>query len=213
MKNTDIIWLASYPRSGNTFLRTILWHCFQLRSASIYPNDLGGNQSLETYTGHIEHGPQMHVQLQENGVPLVKTHDAPKNNNAAIYVIRDGRAACVSLWEFYKRNIPLEDVIEGNHMFGTWSNHVQSWDPWIRPNTLLLQYEELRVNLPKSLNTISQFLNKAIISETIPPRDTIAGLDGRWVRKKTNWKSELSGKNLKRFMKINKSILKKSGYL
>ena len=78
---------------------------------------------------------------------------------------------------------------------------------------LLLQYEELRDNLPKSLNTISQFLNKPIISETIPPRDTIAGLDGRWVRKKTNWKSELSGKNLKRFMKINKSILKKSGYL
>jgi len=44
MNQKDIIWLASYPRSGNTYLRTMLWHCFGLRSASIYPNDLGGNK-------------------------------------------------------------------------------------------------------------------------------------------------------------------------
>ena len=42
-----VVWLASYPRSGNTFLRTILWHCFGLRSASVYPKDLGGNRALE----------------------------------------------------------------------------------------------------------------------------------------------------------------------
>lgn len=72
MKDSNIIWLASYPRSGNTYLRTVLWHCFELRSASIYPNDLGGNAGLEEYTGHIEHGPQMQKQLQENGIPLVK---------------------------------------------------------------------------------------------------------------------------------------------
>jgi hypothetical protein len=49
------IFLASYPRSGNTYLRTILNHCFDLKSASIYPNDLGGNATLEKFVGHIEH--------------------------------------------------------------------------------------------------------------------------------------------------------------
>ena len=54
MNDNAFIWLASYPRSGNTFLRTILWHCFGLRSASVYPQDLGGNRALEGYVGHIE---------------------------------------------------------------------------------------------------------------------------------------------------------------
>jgi len=155
----------------------------------------------------------MKFQLQENGIPLVKTHDIPKDNNAAIYVIRDGRAACVSLWRFYNGTIPLEAVIEGRHMFGTWANHVQSWSPWERPNSLLLRYEDLRDDLPKSLETISQFLNKEIISEQIPSRDVIEGIDGRWVKTKTDWKSDLHGKNLQRFIEINGSILKKSGYI
>ena len=37
------IWLASYPRSGNTLLRTILNHCFNLKSASFYFSDFKGN--------------------------------------------------------------------------------------------------------------------------------------------------------------------------
>jgi len=31
-----MIWLASYPRSGNTLLRVILKHCFGLSSQSVY---------------------------------------------------------------------------------------------------------------------------------------------------------------------------------
>ena len=37
--------------------------------------------------------------------------------------------------------------------------------------------------------------------------------DGKWVKTKTSWKSELSGANLKRFIQINKGVLKKSGYI
>lgn len=213
MKHSDIIWLASYPRSGNTYLRTVLWHCFALRSASIYPNDLGGNKKLEEYTGHIEHGPDMQIQLHKNGAPLIKTHDISRDDNPAIYVIRDGRAATVSLFKFFNGNVPLEAIIEGHEMLGTWSSHVDSWDPWTRPNTLLLKYEELRDNLPFALRRISGFLKKDILSTTIPLRDSIAASDGRWVRTRTNWKSELHGQNLKRFLAINKTVLKKSGYL
>ncbi len=213
MKINNLVWLASYPRSGNTFLRTILWHCFGLRSASIYPNDLGGNTALEEYVGHIEHSPDLGEQLQTYGVSLVKTHELPNDNSPAIYVIRDGRAACVSLWKFYSCNIPLEAIIEGQHAFGTWSNHVVSWDPWNRANTLLLKYEQLLNDYPSVLKDIGEFLHKEIINTRIPDRDTIAGIDGKWVRKKTNWESELSGANLERFIQINGDVLKKAGYL
>lgn len=214
-----IVWLASYPRSGNTLLRTVLWQCFGLRSSSLYPNDLGGNEKLEQYVGHVERSPDIVKQLrQENGgVPLIKTHEPSGDANPAIYVIRDGRAACVSLWKFYKArlnpDIPLEVVIEGKERFGTWADHVKAWDPWTRPNTLLFKYEALLSDMPGTLAALSGFLKKDIISTTIPDRNTIAAVDGTWVKEKTSWRSELSGANLQRFEEINREVLEKAGYL
>jgi len=75
MKHEDIIWLVSYPRSGNTLLRTILWQCFGLRSASFYPKDLEGNKTLEEYVGHIKRAPDNSVHFPDISIPLVKTHE------------------------------------------------------------------------------------------------------------------------------------------
>ena len=122
-------------------------------------------------------------------------------------------SASVSFWNFYNRTLSLEAVIEGQHRFGTWSNHVQSWNPWERPNTLLLRYEDMITNLPGVLSSISEFLKCDILKESIPDRNTIAIVDGQWVRSKTNWRSELSGILLTRFNQINKDTLKKAGYL
>jgi hypothetical protein len=208
----NLVWLASYPRSGNTFLRTILWHCFGLRSGSVYPKDLGGNRALEEYVGHIEHGPQMRAQLEAGGIAFIKTHEPPMDAGPAIYVIRDGRAACVSLWRFGQKGIPLEAVIEGRHRFGTWADHVRAWKPWERPNTLLLRYEELKDDLPGSLRKLSRFLGKPPIGERLPPRNEIAASDGVWVRKESSWQAELEGRNLARFNEINGEILEAYGY-
>lgn len=208
-----VVWLASYPRSGNTFLRTILWNCFGLRSASVYPQDLGGNKALEDYVGHIEHGPRTLDLLRESGISLVKTHEHPRDPNAAIYVVRDGRAACVSLWNFYDRKIPLAAIIEGRHRFGTWADHVRAWNPRNRPNTLLLAYEELKDELPGSLDKISRFLSRPIVSGRVPDRNAIAAGDGRWVRKESSWQAELQGPSLARFNEISADILQGYGYI
>jgi hypothetical protein len=208
----EVVWLASYPRSGNTFLRTILWHCFGLRSGSIYPNDLNGNKELEDYVGHVEHGPGNGIFFPPDGLPLIKTHEYPTDANPAIYVTRDGRAASVSLWKFYNKSISLQAVIEGRHRFGTWSAHVAAWKPWERQNTLLLEYEDLRCNLPLVLDKISHFLQRDILSRRVPDRNAIASVDGRWVRSKTDWQAEISGELLERFNEINGEMLKKMGY-
>jgi hypothetical protein len=209
---TQIVWLASYPRSGNTFLRTILWHCFELRSASVYPKDLGGNRALEDYVGHIEHGPGIRNQLGENGIPLIKTHERPQDANPAIYIVRDGRAACVSLWRFGGRTIPLEAVIAGQHRFGTWADHLLAWKPKHRPNTLLLRYEDLRDDLPVCLRSIGRFLGRPPTGESVPERDAIAASDGHWVRKESSWQAELTGPTLARFNELNRGILEEYGY-
>lgn len=108
MTESNVIWLASYPRSGNTLLRTILWQCFGLPSGSVYPDDLGGNRALADYVGHIERGPNRETTFPVGSIPMMKTHEFPKDRGHAIYVIRDGRDVIVSLWKFYKGEASME---------------------------------------------------------------------------------------------------------
>ena len=154
-----VTWLASYPRSGNTFLRTILFNCFGIKTASIYPKDLGGNKILENFVGHIEHSQNKTITFPKGSIPIIKTHKLNKDDNRSIYIIRDGRAASVSLWNFYNKNIPMKDIILGNHPFGTWKDHLISWNPLKRPNTLLVRYEDIIVNF--------EYLSKKKTSITI----------------------------------------------
>ena len=213
MTNPGIIWLASYPRSGNTFLRTVLWHCFGLRSASVYPNDLGGKQELANYVGHIEHGPNQPIRFQMGGLPLLKTHELPPDDHPAIYVVRDGRAASVSLWQFNKRKIPFQAIIAGQLSFGTWSNHLAAWKPWERSNTLLIKYEDMISDLPLVLSKVSAFVDRRILSHRVPDRNTVAGIDGQWVRTKSDWRSQISDAQLAQCNEINHAMLQKMGYL
>ena len=209
--NISPLLVSSYPRSGNTFLRTVLYQCFNLKSGSVYKNDFDGNIKLENYIGHIEHNEDSSITFPEGQLAIIKTHEENIPNSPAIYVLRDGRASIVSLWEFYGRKTSISDIIEGNHRFGKWSDHINSWDPLFRPNTLLLKYEDILNNLDSVLLKLSVFLNQDVLNHKLPPRETIA--DGRVVRIKTNWESELSGENLDRFNELNKTFLKQFGYL
>ena len=207
-----ITWLASYPRSGNTYLRTILFNCFGIKTASIYPNDLGGNKTLENFVGHIEHNQNKTITFQKGSIPIIKTHKLNQDENRSIYIIRDGRAASVSLWNFYGKKIPIKDIILGNHRFGTWKDHLISWNPLKRPNTLLIKYEDILCNFEYVLNSIETFLEIKVLSKKLPSRDTVATFDGRWVRSKTDWKEKISSEELNLFNKINYPVLKEFGY-
>lgn len=213
MTVSRLVWLASYPRSGNTLLRTILRQCFGLRSASIYPNDLGGNRALEDCVGHVEHDPGGKIFFPDAAGPhLVKTHHRPGSPERAIYVIRDGRAATVSLWNFYRRTVPPEHLIEGRIQFSTWSDHVRAWDPLRRPGTLLLRYEDMLTDLPRVLSCIHEFLGCPILGTRIPDRRTMAGYEGRWVGTEGAAIEDLSPAQLRRFMEINGEVMAEYGY-
>jgi len=209
----EITWLASYPRSGNTFVRTILFNCFGIKTASVYPKDLGGKTILEEFVGHIEHNQDKTITFQKGSIPIIKTHKFNKDNNRAIYVIRDGRAASISLWHFYAKKISKKDIILGNTIFGKWKDHLISWSPLKRKNTLLIKYEDIGNDFESVLNSISTFLDKDIINKKLPKRDTMAFFDGRWVRSKTDWREYMSNKELELFNELNHSVLEEYGYL
>lgn len=218
MKTERIIWIASYPRSGNTYLRTILRHAFGFLSTSIYPHDLGNNKELEEYVGHIELNFQDPDQIfKRMGIPFVKTHSTDNDQNPAIYVVRDGLKAFKSFYDFYDGKVPIKNLLQGkianNLNLGTWGDHIRSWDPSRRPKTLLLRYEEMICELPKVLQEISEFLGVAIKSTHIPPRSRIAESDGRWVREKRDQKSPFNEEIVELFIDQNKDVLKEFGYL
>lgn len=167
-----IIWLASYPRSGNTLVRSMLHQAFGLRSYSIYDDqaDIGALPEVAARTGHeflpssFDHFYALH--RTSSDLQFVKTHDPPIDDSPAIYIIRDGRSAIASWYNMLvtlrKRNdITMQDIIRGQGVrFGHWSGHIRAWAPRIRPRSLLLYYEDLLLRTDQSLRSIEQFIDR-----------------------------------------------------
>jgi hypothetical protein len=139
-----IIWLASFPRSGNGFFRVISRTLFDREIYSIYPEKrMGVNKK------------KLKQMKQESTVYLVKTHELPPDSSPAIYLVRDGRDSLVSLAWFHltSRTNPNRDISEQkftrklkreirSKKFGGWSNNCQAWIQ--RPyQTTVVRFEDL----------------------------------------------------------------------
>lgn len=164
-----IIWLASYPRSGNTLLRIILKSVFQQRTFSKYNdvNDIGADARTAEEVGHLgltaAWDEAYKTMLAGEHLHLVKTHDAPEDSGKAIYVVRDGRSTCRS-FHHYMKDFPflameytVRDVVAGFTPFGSWGNHLETWQPLQRPDTLLVKYEDLVGNPSIEIQRIASF--------------------------------------------------------
>jgi len=174
-----VVWIASYPRSGNTMLRTVIFQCFGVRSASVYQNDLGGQKGLEGYVGHIEHGADGSLPFGDEPVRLIKTHAPPQDERKTIYVIRNGRDATLSYFRFLKGRVPLIDLIEGRQA-RSWASHIDMWQPLTRPDTLLVRYEDLVDDLAATVDQVGDFLGLEPRRHDMPSRASL--VDGRWIR-------------------------------
>jgi len=207
--STPHIWLASYPRSGNTMLRTMLFHCFGLRSASIYPQDLGGNADLERQVGHIEAAADGTIDFGDQPIQLVKTHGPPKDGRPAIYVIRNGHDAILSYYRF-ERGISLAKALFGQGWMMSWSAHLAAWAPLERANTLLLRYEDMVTDLEGTLHAISEFSGAAILSSRIPDRESLA--DDRWIVSAMADRPRFSPATEAAFQRLHGAMMAKYGY-
>lgn len=118
-----MIWLASFPRSGNTFFRNVLHDVYGLESSTFDANIV----IEEDYARY----------------PVVKTHVLPEQcvpNDPSIkivYLVRDGRNSVVSLAhhraDIVDENsdfaVNLVEAIVAPHgsYFGGWSEHARQW--------------------------------------------------------------------------------------
>lgn len=211
MTIAPIVWLASYPRSGNTFLRTIIFHCFGVRSASIYDQDMGALGPGEMI-GHIEQRPDGSIDFGDEPVRLLKTHAPPQDDRPAIYIVRDGQAATMSMYEFYRHTMPMDVIIEGRNTFGSWGGHLRRWHPIDRPNTLFLRYESVVADTRSTVDKLAEFLNLKPKSYVVPSREDLARYDGKWIRSENKSRRPLSGTDLERFWLKNGEQMLQYGY-
>lgn len=136
-----IVWLASYPRSGNALLRQTVEAVYHLKTWSCYPDGFGG--SPRQWTGRTA----------AETVSLVKTHenDHASTEHAAIYLVRDGRDAMVSyahhIADYQNDPRPYLEILRSlvrcdDPTEHCWSRHTRKW--WNRDAVMaVVRYEDL----------------------------------------------------------------------
>lgn len=151
-----ITWLASYPRSGNTFARIGLFCLFGIPCRSIYPAE-DDARTIDKIIGKPL--PEM-TPVEMSASPdcfFAKTHEMPGSEPwPAVYLVRDGRDTLVSYAHYIlheehgvspasDRELfveTLQDLIIGRERFGGWASHVVAWTQRTAP-TSVVHFEDL----------------------------------------------------------------------
>ncbi len=143
-----MIFLSSFPRSGNTFLRNILFEVYGLKSGEFY---------LDT-TNPLEEDFKTH--------PVLKTHELPSklsqfdSDIPAVYLVRDGRDSVCSMAHHrsdliaagsdYHQNLKEAIIADRDSFFGGWSRNAEDW---LERADLIIRFEDLILD---PINTVER---------------------------------------------------------
>jgi hypothetical protein len=173
----QITWIASYPKSGNTWVRFLLYHYLY--------GDLPGTAELSRRIPDIHRAELDRARPEPSGRLFVKTHwplgpGMPHLDQtaAAIYIIRHPKDILLSALNYLRLGNQLTDLSDSDYAkvfigaggdpiylrlgFGTWEQNVFSWTSQRRIPLLLLRYRDLKADAPAALRRTLGFLGEAI---------------------------------------------------
>jgi len=189
-----IVWLASYPRSGNTLLRTILKRCFGIDSFADEAIHVDSPiRSDSSFVGHREL-PQPWERFYEAATRspetfFVKTHLLPRDCQPYVYVVRDGRSAVRSYRKYYERYVPdhrpnLYQLIAGDDVYGDWSSHYDAWVERADVKGMVMRFEDLTTISDEKLEDLRVFIGHRGPSQPWNnPFDALAEVEPGFFRK------------------------------
>lgn len=223
--NFETLFVASYPRSGNTLVRSILWNCFGLRSNSRYDETttMLANREIANMVGAVGTETVHHVSalVREQGTVPHKTHDlsSAEQDMPAIYIIRDGREVMCSYLAYEQRRVKdgivtMEEVIRGQVEFGSWSEHIRAWNVFDRPKTLVLRYEDMLADVGHCTERIGAFIGIKPLKKSIPAFEAYKSALPGFFRSGTNttWRELLTGRMLNLFYELHGDMMAVLGY-
>ncbi|MDQ3784842.1 MAG: sulfotransferase domain-containing protein [Actinomycetota bacterium] len=157
--------LASYPRSGSTWMRFLLYESLTGQSAEF--------DAVNTYKGRNAR------RVLPGGGRVVGTHDRYSHGDRkVVYLVRDPRSVVISEYKLERRQGSersfdefFSAFLEGTtNPFGSWTDHVQYWmksAPARRGHLHLVKFEELRRKPEQTLAGVTEFLGVSLDQSTI----------------------------------------------
>jgi hypothetical protein len=186
------VFLASYPRSGNTWAKFMLAELLTGSEA-----DFVSIEGVVPMVGRHRQAPR----LLPDGGRLIKTHEPyQREYRRALYLVRDVRDVALSLQRFRamqgfaveSREEFLTSFIRGEVTgYGSWQAHVKSWLAAAdsSSNILVVQYERLIDDTVTQLRVIVQFLGISVDEARL--RATVENNQpARMRRRKTQYSEE-----------------------
>ena len=200
-----IVWLASYPRSGNTFLRIVLHRVYGVPTYSVYQDDDPVAQRVgPALVGYRPRPADRAIMAGDAEVYFVKTHKRRKADGyPAICLVRDGRDAVVSaarlratagpapgddraLFEQLLREEITRPYVAGQPSSGGWGGNVLSWVDSGGTPLAILRYEDLVVD-PRgaTARAVLSLLPDLVpvVDACIPSFDELHGIDPEFFRR------------------------------
>jgi estrone sulfotransferase len=232
--NAADVFLGSYPRSGNTWLRFLLLEILTGKSAEFRRTndllpDVGAHKGV--------------LPLLPNSGRLLKTHESYRPEyKKAIYLVRDARDVVSSEYAFQTSRgwfdgsldeyvqLFVRGQVSG---YGSWQSHVSSWidSPLASDgNLLLLRFEDMRRDTAAALSKIGGFLGVDVKPSDIARAIESNSLDNMREKEKKNpqrvsqkgrfvgsgsvegWRSKLSDAQIKTIEKYAAGTLLRVGY-
>lgn len=149
-----LIWLASYPRSGNTFLRLLLNRLYGFTTTTGYDdNDPVAQMVGPAFLGYEPRNHTLAQLTEQPEMTFVKTHRQPHRveygDQPALYVVRDGRDAIVSFAHQRVQGLTQQGQSADVHQLmhdlvtdeslgtGNWGLNVLSWMKRSPPPTVI----------------------------------------------------------------------------
>lgn len=195
---SDVL-LASYPKSGNTWLRHLLTN---LVTGDPTPWR-GGLDRVSNLVGrHLDLPP-----VTGSGGRLVKTHEPyDPSYRRAIWLVRDGRDVAVSEFHFrraYSRDFYryrgrfdqfLDAFLAGNSCgYGNWSQHAESWldaKESGRCEVLHVPFESFKTDTSRWLAEIAEFIDLDVSPERISEAIEDCSIDSMRKKEADYWASQ-----------------------
>lgn len=162
----DDVFLVSYPKSGNTWVRFLIANLVHTKEPVTFVN-------MESYLPSIYILPDRKLRALPRP-RILKSHECfhPRYRNV-IYIVRDPRDVALSYYHYNlkKRLIPADCSLEQylpqyladelDMRCGPWGDHVLSWVNMreTREKFLLLRYEDMQANTEAELGRVAEFLD------------------------------------------------------
>jgi hypothetical protein len=207
-----MIWLASYPRSGNKFVQQILHHVYGHQIRTIYEVPAGVWEIAPTWDGNMAFE------------GFVKTHDLPwpECDLRSVYIVRDPRDVICSQVTYLRhtdkdlQNSSTEEIVQHilvNKPYGGWSKNCYRW---ANKASVIVKYEECLMDPIGEMGRVCRLLQ---LSDTVKgelPAFSDLRKSADWYYQKGSsgrWKTELSPELVSLVEFQNSEMMLEMGYL